>query len=266
MCNCLIFSPLFAVLFLSLALSASATNRDVSATSDCKPAAIDRWAQVDYVHDGDTLWLDDGVKVRVIGLNAPEVARKHQPGEPLAKQAREMLRRQVVGRVGLEYDQEREDRYGRLLAHIYTESRDNVAAGIIAAGFAHAITYPPNLKHRHCYQSAEQAARQSGKGVWGHRYFRPIDAANVARGGFMRVRGCVQSVRDASGSRYLSLAPRFRLKASLAAADVIFKFRPLPELQNTCMVVRGWVYNDRAKQNKILTLRHPDAVETMASP
>ena len=90
---------------------------------DCKPAAIERWAQVSYIHDGDTLWLDNGAKVRIIGLNAPELARKSRPGEPLAGRARDALRRRVTGRVGLEYDEERKDRYGRVLAHVYILNR-----------------------------------------------------------------------------------------------------------------------------------------------
>ena len=236
----------------------------------CNPPAIDDWANVTYVHDGDTLWLDDGVKVRVIGLNAPERARRNKPGEPLAERAREALHRWAAGnRVGLLYDVEKRDRYGRALAHVYSESRVNLAAQIIAEGLAHAVTFPPNVKLRRCYRTAEQTARTANAGVWSHSYFDPVAAAQVNRGGFMRVKGCVKHTRNRRVATYLQLAPRFRLKMLRADLDGILK--PLvrhspPNFSGACIIARGWVHNNKSSNLKTLTIRHPDNIETISRP
>lgn len=221
-----------------------------------------------YVHDGDTLWLADGAKVRIIGLNAPEVARGQRPAEPLADRARNALRRAAAGRVGLEYDEEREDRYGRVLAHVYSEARVNLTAGLIAQGLAHAVSYPPNLKHRRCYQEAEREAREAGVGVWMHSYFDPVAAKEVNRGGFMRVKGCVKSTKNTRKTTRFRLAENFLLKVSRIDFDDVFRAfpRPASEFSGACLIVRGWVYNDRRSGKRILTLHHSDNVEIVRFP
>ena len=254
------------VVFLALAFAPPAGRAD---DGECRPSAIARWAYADYIHDGDTVWLDDGAKVRIIGLNAPELAREDQPGEPFAERARDALRRLLTGKVGVEYDEERKDRYGRVLAHVYSESLVNVAARIIEDGLAYAVTFPPNLKHRRCYRKAEQAARAAGAGIWSHRYFAPIAAAQVNRGGFMRVKGCVKSTRNTRKTTYLKLTSGFRLKVSRADFnDVLAPFTrgSSPDFSGACLIVRGWVYNDKRSKFRTLTIRHSDNVETVSHP
>lgn len=254
------------VVLLALAPAAPAGQADADG---CRPSAIARWAHADYVHDGDTVWLDDGAKVRIIGLNAPELARDNRPGEPFAEQARDVLRRLLTGKVGVEYDEERKDRYGRVLAHVYSESLVNAAAQVIKEGFAHAVTFPPNLKHRRCYRAAEQAARATGAGIWSHQYFAPVAAAQVARGGFMRVKGCVKSTRNTRKTTYLKLTSGFRLKVSRADFDDVlapFARDSSPGFSGACLVARGWVYNDKRSNVKTLTIRHSDAIETVTHP
>ncbi len=130
------------------------------------------------------------------------------------------------------------------------------------------MTFPPNLKHRLCYRQAEQAARAAAVGVWSHRYFDPIAAREVNRGGFMRVKGCVKHTRNTRKTTYLQLAPRFRLKMRRADFDGVLK--PLaeslsPDFSGACMIARGWVYNDKSSF-RTLTIRHPDAVEIINCP
>ena len=257
------------VITVAFAVPALADEAVVGITDNCKPLKIDHWVQTRYIHDGDTVWLDDGIKVRIIGLNAPELAREGKLGEPLAVRARDALRRQVSGKLGLEYDEQRKDRYGRVLAHIYSASRVNIAAVLISKGLAHAVTFSPNVKHRQCYQGAEQVAREAGVGVWSNHYFDPIVAREVTRGGFMRVKACVQSTTDTRKVVYFQLAKDFRLRIYRSRLDDILK--PFAEdaslnFSAACMVVRGWVYNDKASNMKTLTIRHSDAIETVSYP
>ena len=77
-------------------------------------SGADLVATVREVIDGDTIVLDDGRKVRYLGINAPE------HGQPYAREATNFNRRLVSGlSVRLEFDQERQDRHGRLLAYVY---------------------------------------------------------------------------------------------------------------------------------------------------
>ena len=78
--------------------------------------------RVERVVDGDTLILadPDRTRVRLIGINTPELARDGKPAEPLAVEAKEWLANRVEGKeVRLDFDIERFDQYDRTLAYIY---------------------------------------------------------------------------------------------------------------------------------------------------
>lgn len=119
-------------------------------------------ARVARVYDGDTVLLEDGRKVRYLGINAPESQ------EPLSRKAKrrneELVLRKVVR---LEYDQEREDRYGRLLAWVHVGD-DVVNIRLVREGLAHAFIIPPNgIRTREILQAQEEA-REKRLGIWRH--------------------------------------------------------------------------------------------------
>lgn len=117
------------------------------------------------VIDGDTLELKNGDRVRLIGVDTPEIG----PGspEPYALQARELTRRLVSGRpIRLEFDRERFDKYRRVLAFVYVDDR-LVNESLVAAGLGRAMTgfgYSSRMKKR--LRAAESAARAARKGLW----------------------------------------------------------------------------------------------------
>ncbi len=77
-----------------------------------------------------------------------------------------MNRRLVEGRnVRLEYDQEAKDRYSRWLAYVFAGDVF-VNAALIEAGYARVTLYPPNLKHAATFLKLQEAARESGRGIW----------------------------------------------------------------------------------------------------
>ena len=91
---------------------------------------------VRQVVDGDTLRLVDGRSIRLIGINTPELGRKGRSDEPYAMQARRRLQALVDasdGRVGLLPGEQRKDRYGRTLAHLYDAQGRNLEAQLLAA-------------------------------------------------------------------------------------------------------------------------------------
>lgn len=131
-------------------------------------------AQVRHVIDGDTIELTDGRLVRYIGIDAPEVRRRDGEHwvvdpEPYAREAAEANRQLVEGKtVRLEYDVERFDRYGRLLAYIYVGDQ-MVNATLLEQGYAQLLTIPPDVKYVERFRQLVAEARTAQRGVWGLR-------------------------------------------------------------------------------------------------
>ena len=124
------------------------------ATALCAPDRIDERARVSHVHDGDTLQLSDGRKVRLIGINTPELARDPVPEERFAVAARNALRQLLADgdfQVGIRYGRERFDRYSRVLAHVFTSAGGNVQALLLQRGLGAPTVFPPNLWQHECY-------------------------------------------------------------------------------------------------------------------
>lgn len=135
---------------------------------------------VTRVVDGDTLKLENGERVRMIGIDTPEVhetAKLYRDSRKTG-QDRETIRamgkkasaftKKLVGdkRVRLEFDVEQRDRYGRLLAYIYLNDGTFVNAEIIKQGYGSLMTYPPNVKHTELFRSLYEDARQNNRGLW----------------------------------------------------------------------------------------------------
>lgn len=126
---------------------------------------------VKRVVDGDTLELASGEFVRYIGVNAPELRRRQGRrwvivNEPYAAAAREFNRRlTTAGRVRLQYDRARRDRYGRLLAYAYVGDK-MINAELVRAGLARVEDYRPNVHFQDLLRSLESEARRAGRGVW----------------------------------------------------------------------------------------------------
>lgn len=111
--------------------------------------------------DGDTIELDDGTKIRYIGINTPEV---EQPG---GKEATEANRALVEGKkVRLEYDVQKQDKYGRTLAYVYLEDGTFVNAELVKQGYAQVATYPPNVKYVDLFQKSQREAQAEERGLW----------------------------------------------------------------------------------------------------
>ncbi|RLF53489.1 MAG: hypothetical protein DRN37_11570 [Thermoplasmata archaeon] len=104
--------------------------------------------RVKFVYDGDTILLDNKEKVRYLGINSPEIDHKGGKSEFMAHAARNSNLEFVKGkRVSLEFDKEKKDRYGRLLAYVFLENGDMVNALLIRKGMAHVLLNKQGLKY-----------------------------------------------------------------------------------------------------------------------
>lgn len=115
--------------------------------------------QAPKVHDGDTLRCGDE-RVRLFGVDAPEVRRGAQPAQPFAYEARDELIRLTRGRVGCRFIER--DRYGRFVGRCWSEATPDVNAALIRSGFA--TEYRRYSKGR--YADDEARARADRRGQW----------------------------------------------------------------------------------------------------
>lgn len=122
---------------------------------------------VERVVDGDTIIVEGVGRVRLIGVDTPETVHPSRPVEFFGKDASAFTKGLLEGkRVRLEYDQERQDRYGRTLAYVYLTDGTFVNAEIIRRGYGHAYTRFP-FRHVEAFRQFEREARNNRRGLWG---------------------------------------------------------------------------------------------------
>ena len=130
--------------------------------------------------DGDTIQLENGERVRSIGIDTPEMHESDklyrdsqrtqqdiQDIKAMGRRAYEFTKALAEGkRVSLEFDLEKHDRYGRLLAYVYLKDGTFVNAEIVKQGYASLMTFPPNVKYADLFLKLYQEAREHRRGLW----------------------------------------------------------------------------------------------------
>lgn len=197
--------PCLVVLFLYSALAGRAESSD---------AADIRGKQyhVKSVIDGDTIELDNGQRVRYIGINTPETMKKMGnrwafAPEEYASEASGYNKSLVHNKnVYLEFDSEREDKYGRWLAYVFTGDGKMVNKELVENGYAFVYTFPPNLKHFREFINAQEKAIKSKKGVWSTACeITPLQAGKNT-GDVVILRGKVEDINIIFKDVYLTLS------------------------------------------------------------
>jgi len=123
--------------------------------------------------DGDTFTCRGGLRVRLIGVDAPELSQ-----QPFGARAQEALARWLPPgeTVVLEADVEPVDRYGRRLAYVW---RGGILVNwqMVRGGWAMLLTIPPNVRYSEAFVEAQRRAREAGAGLWAEGGFecRPSD-------------------------------------------------------------------------------------------
>lgn len=124
-------------------------------------------ALVVQVVDGDTLVLAGGTRVRLLGIDAPEMERDGRPADFLAHQAKAALAEMALERtVSLSYDRLRYDHYGRLLAYLRLPDHTLLNAELVRLGMARVYLIAPNLLYQKDLLTAQQEAIEAERGVW----------------------------------------------------------------------------------------------------
>jgi micrococcal nuclease len=132
------------------------------------PAADFAAVKVLRVVDGDTIEIEGGQRVRYIGIDTPETVDPRKPVQCFGKEAAAKNRVLVEGQeVRLEKDISDTDRYGRLLRYVYVGDT-LINELLVSEGYAHASSYPPDVKYQEKLRAAEEEARAEERGLWGN--------------------------------------------------------------------------------------------------
>lgn len=118
--------------------------------------------KVTRIIDGDTFEIETGEKVRLIGINAPEIS------DIFGQEAKQYLTH-LIGKktVDLQTDNiaNDRDRYQRLLRYVILDGVD-INQKMVSDGFAFAyLKY--NFSKSRAYEQAQIQARDANKGIWG---------------------------------------------------------------------------------------------------
>jgi len=244
--------------FLSFTLGLSSLASPLWADRCPAPTGAER-VTVRRVIDGDTLTLNGGEVIRLIGIDTPELGRDGNPDRPYAREARTALVRLVAetqGEMLLQRGADAKDRYHRTLAHLFTLGGESLTAELLRQGLGYQAIMAPNLAHLDCYRAAEQEAREAGRALWSE----PVrDAREVGREetGFHILRGRVERVTTSRQAVWLSLVGGVRVKIPWSVWTGM-REGDLADLEGRELEVRGWFY--RREQGLRVAISHPAAV------
>lgn len=187
---------LLAVSFISFLNNPKPTltsNRDILPSNDIK--GLKSHSQKDTVNkesykvtkviDGDTIEIDTGQRIRYIGIDTPETVDPRRPVQCFGQEASNKNKELVEGKeIKLEKDVSETDKYGRLLRYIYLPAAESntrdlfVNEYLIKEGYAHASSYPPDIKYQEQFNAAEKDAQENTRGLWNTCSVNPLESAS----------------------------------------------------------------------------------------
>lgn len=110
---------------------------------------------VPYVLDGDTLAFDGDIRIRLHGIDAPEM--DHPEGA-----ASKRYLQSLIGAGPVRVVQHAQDKYGRIVAKVFTPAGLDICAAMVEGGYARAYT-----SFTADYARLEKRARKGRVGLWG---------------------------------------------------------------------------------------------------
>lgn len=209
------------------------------------------------VIDAETLALDDGREVRLIGALSPRAfdAGAANGQWPLENDSVRFLSELTLGqRVRLAFGGRRADRYNRHLAHVFAldGGRDAwVQGAMLEAGMARAYGLPDNFSCWRELEAHEAEARTRRRGVWSNYIYRAKPASRPAslmrlRNRYVRVEGVVANVATSRSATFVNFGADWRsdftARANRATLKAIPEFQQkLEALKGQRVAVVGWI-------------------------
>ena len=253
------------------------TGLSAATAGACDDLRMAQGGVVTEVVDGDTVILDSGRVIRLIGTQAPKLplGREGYPTWPLAPEAKAELEDLALNRtVTLGFGGEEIDRYDRALAHLFVQEGDDAIWAqhhMVENGLARVYSFPDNRRCLAQLFAAEARARADRLGIWADPYYsvrmadRPADV--LARvGSYELVEGRVL-LAERSGSRVFLNFGRFWKEDFTAVIEGqalrLFEDDGVDPvtLEGALVRVRGWVDN---RDGPRIEVTHPEQIEVLA--
>ncbi|MFQ5535444.1 MAG: thermonuclease family protein [Sphingomonadales bacterium] len=243
------FSLIASLLSILIAPLASAAWATEAVFPDSSALTAGQEAMVTQVIDGDTLVLDDGGSVRLVGIQAPKIplGREGVAPWPLGDQAKAALADLARGaRVRLYYGGRRVDRYRRRLAHVRRGDGLWLQGEMLRRGLARVYSFADNRAVVPDMLALERDARAHRRGIWDHPYYRVRDHREAPNfiGSFQLVEGLVRKVAEVRGRTYINFGDDWRQDFTIVIQGGALKrfesFDPI-SLTDRRVRVRGWV-------------------------
>lgn len=210
------------------------------------------------VYDGDTILLEDKKQVRLLGINTPEIESRLRAEEPGGVAAKKWLQAQLQeNKVYLEYDQTKQDKYKRLLAHVFTPDGKHINQALLENGLAFVSIIPPNVRYSDKLIQAQQRAEKQKLGIWSMPDYqsKPITQIANHNKGWQRFTGIPVSLKKSR--KYTRLI--FDDKTDIRILNTNLNLFPaLNTYLGKSMEIRGWV--SRNKDHYTLLIQHPSAL------
>lgn len=231
------------------------------------------------VRDGDTVILDTGTEVRLVGTQAPKLPLGRDGFEPWpkAEEARRLLEELTVGKaVIVRYGGEEADRHGRALGQLFVRGAGGetwVQQEMVLAGMARVYSFPDNRACLPELLAAEGKARAMKLGIWSDPYYsvRRADRPEVILGrigSYELVEGRVLLAERSGPQVYLNFGRRWKEDFT-----VVIELRSLKlfaasgldplALGGALVRVRGWVDSYDGPR---IEVTHPEQIEVLAAP
>ncbi|WP_160173738.1 thermonuclease family protein [Nitrincola sp. A-D6] len=220
----------------------------------CPPTAPTTSHRVARVIDADTVELSQGERVRLLGIDAPELGYSGQTDEPFAregKQALEAILRRSDYRIRLMPGQESRDRYGRQLAYLFLPDQTNIQRLLIQDGWVMQVFVAPNLEFADCLRPVEVVAKTQRKGIWSLAEYQSgiasVAVPDSTRGATL-VHGRVVRVGQGKENLWLNLQGGVAIQVPRRYLE---NFSPrLDELTGQVVRARGWLVREDSRYHQ----------------
>jgi len=236
---------------------------DAKIIDDAKIIAIKpgyEFYSVKTVYDGDTVVLEDGRKIRLLGINTPEIQHRDKLAEAGGDEAKRWLSDKLKNtKVRLEMGVEKTDKYGRTLAHLVTEKKEHINLQLVVAGLASVSIYPPDLLYVSELVRAQDQAEQAKLGIWGRPEYAAIAIGSLTEAGhpgWTRLVGKVINIHQTRKSVYLGFSDNFEARIESQWLDL---FPEVNGYLGKTVEVRGWLNKNKGRFSMLI--RHPSAIK-----
>jgi micrococcal nuclease len=144
------------------------------------------------VYDGDTFRMSSGKKVRIVGIDTPEI------GERFHDEAKYYLSSLIINKeVTLKPLATGKDRYQRTLAEVFVDTMD-IGLAMIREGYAQLYLFSDDNFLKERYLPALKGAISQKKGIWGVQPPKPETYYLTVKGSYRFHRPLCPSLKNAN--------------------------------------------------------------------